>query len=164
MHHRLGPHRHRYPPPAVSPQDKLQRSAADTSRIFCLSAVSILEYYAKFFNGNLRISNTFRAQLFIFTCFSLPTLCEASHNVGKSTTCTNLGVGLTQARKKVLRSTGQPYHQPEPSPAGHPACYPLECHEQSTERSAHHPRRGHPASPGGCGFYALGYPAWRCHW
>lgn len=32
----------------------------------------------------------------------MPTLCEASHNVGKTATCTNPGIGLAQEGKKVL--------------------------------------------------------------
>ena len=34
--------------------------------------------------------------------FTLPTLCEASHNVGKSTTAANLGIGLAREGKKVM--------------------------------------------------------------
>lgn len=46
----------------------------------------------------MNISN----QLSIITFFSLPTLCEASHNVGKSNTTVNLGIGLANQGKKVL--------------------------------------------------------------
>ncbi len=35
-------------------------------------------------------------------CFPLPTLCEASHNVGKSTTALNLGAALAANSKTVL--------------------------------------------------------------
>jgi chromosome partitioning protein len=34
--------------------------------------------------------------------FTLPTLCEASHNVGKTTTALNMGMGLARQGKKVL--------------------------------------------------------------
>ncbi len=34
--------------------------------------------------------------------FSLPSLCEASHNTGKTTTCVNLGIDLVHEGKKVL--------------------------------------------------------------
>lgn len=40
--------------------------------------------------------------LYIITCFTLPVLCEASHNVGKTTTATNLGNALAEKGRKVL--------------------------------------------------------------
>ena len=38
----------------------------------------------------------------------LPTLCEASHNVGKTVSCVNLGIGLAQEGKKVLLIDADP--------------------------------------------------------
>lgn len=85
---------------------------------------------------------------------------QSEGRCGKTTSCVNLGVGLAQAGKKVqvidCDSLIQPFHQPGPFQAGHPARHPFGNNGQGTERSAHRPRRGHPVSCGRCGSHALG--------
>ena len=44
----------------------------------------------------------FKEGLSIIFYFSLVTLCEASHNVGKTVTTVNLGIGLARECKRVL--------------------------------------------------------------
>ena len=56
----------------------------------------------KFIKVKTLLYETFLAQLYIITYFTLPTLCEASHNVGKTTTTVNLGTALARQGKKVL--------------------------------------------------------------
>jgi len=73
-----------------------------SSKIICHKAILILEYYVKFIKVKTLLYETFLAQLYIITYFTLATLCEASHNVGKTTTTVNLGTSLARQGKKVL--------------------------------------------------------------
>lgn len=43
--------------------------------------------------------------------FPLPVLCEASHNVGKTTTTVNLGVGLANTGHRVLLVDADPQEE-----------------------------------------------------
>ena len=85
--------------------------------------------------------------------------------VTKMTSCVNLAAGLAQVEKKVLVADCDPQAGLTISlgnpPTGPPACHPLRHDGQGAERPAHHPRRGHPASPGGDLSHACGHPTFR---
>lgn len=92
-------------------------------------------------------------------------LVNQKSGLGKSTSCVNLGVGLAQAEKRFCWLTWSP-RPASPSAwtiSSRTACpSPLLGHDgQSTERSAHRTRRGHPVSPGWRESHALGHLAFR---